>query len=71
MVEVFRTNIDDRYNADRILWRLHRLFPHYHVNFDLDDCDRILRIQSPGSIEVEPIVNLFSQAGFSCAVLED
>jgi hypothetical protein len=71
MIEIFRTNIDGRYNADRMLWRLHKLFPQYRVNFDLDDCDRILRVQSPGAIEVEPIMSLFSQAGFACSVLED
>lgn len=71
MVEIFRTNVNDRSHADGILGQLRLLFPHYRVNFDLDDCDRILRVQSPGSVEVEPILHLLSQTGFSCSVLED
>lgn len=71
MVEIFRTNVSDRSHADGILGQLRLLFPHYRVNFDLDDCDRILRVQSPDSVEVEPILHIVARTGFSCSVLED
>lgn len=45
MVEIFRTNVKNRQEASWILRRLHAQFPPYVANFDLDDCDRILRVK--------------------------
>jgi hypothetical protein len=45
MVEIFRTNVKNRKLAERILKNLQQQLPEYQFNFDLDDCDRILRVQ--------------------------
>lgn len=72
MIEVFKTNVHEPSHAEAMLRRLHSLFPTYRINFDLDDCDRILRVQSPGdTVQVGPIMSTLAQAGFSCSVLED
>ena len=45
MVEVFKTNVMDRRQAQMLVDQIHQLFKNYHSNFDLEDCDKILRIE--------------------------
>ena len=69
MVEVFKTNIQRKRTAAKIKMELLLLFPDCKINFDLDDCDRILRIESAvevgGKIEEEMI-----KKGFYCEELQ-
>ncbi len=46
-VEVFRTNIAAEAVALGVRRALHQQFAALRISFDLDDCDRILRIESP------------------------
>ena len=69
MVEVFKTNVNDKSAAHEITTDLYRLFPEGRVNFDLEDCDKILRVESERLVphEIAEIVNC---RGFECEVLE-
>lgn len=69
MVEVFKTNIEDRALADDIVLQLQSVFPSAKINFDLEDCDRILRIES-GKIELIIVIETLSSLGFICEILE-
>ena len=72
MIEVFKTNVKDRLQAEMLIDRIHKKFDHYKANFDLHDCDHILRIvSSNGLIEPEPIVDLINEFGFIAEVLPD
>ncbi|MEZ2335793.1 hypothetical protein AB6735_09150 [Mucilaginibacter sp. RCC_168] len=44
-VEVFKTNVNTRRYANKLVNQIHKTFKQYSANFDLDDCDKILRIQ--------------------------
>jgi hypothetical protein len=68
MVEVFKTNIDHQRIAAKIKLELIELFPDCKINFDLTDCDRILRIETTFAIgnEVEKVM---TQKGFYCEEL--
>ena len=44
MIEIFRTNITDAGEAKKLVEEIHASFAGYQVNFDLSDCDRILRV---------------------------
>ena len=46
MIEVFKTNIQSQYEAKVILEELNFQFPDYAINFDLEDCDKILRVEA-------------------------
>jgi hypothetical protein len=46
MVEVFKTNVQDRELAEHIASILRGKFAFARINFDLDDCDKILRVES-------------------------
>jgi len=68
MVEVFKTNVEDKLIADKIAAELQSLFGG-NVNFDLDDCDKILRVESDEIIP-EKISKVLTCKGFFCEVLD-
>lgn len=45
MVEVFRTNVNCPEKARHAISKIHKQFSYIHANFDLEDCDKILRIE--------------------------
>lgn len=69
MVKVFRTSVRTKKQAREILSRISEVFPEANASFDLEDCDKILRIESEG-ISSEPVIELISNAGFSGDELE-
>ena len=72
MVEVFRTNVKEKFHADQLLEQIHKSFPAYKANFDLEDCDKILRIKSEsGMVQPMPVILLLSESGFHAEPLPD
>jgi hypothetical protein len=69
MVEVFKTNIEETVQAVKIVDLLLEHFPGNKINFDLHDCDKILRVEGK-SFCVENIITLVIKNGFSCKSLE-
>lgn len=45
-IEVFKTNINCADQAKQLVEQIHKTFAGYKANFDLDDCDKVLRIVS-------------------------
>lgn len=68
IIEVFKTNVQQHEPASRLVLKLQRLFPGSKVNFDLEDCDRVLRVEGH-SICVEKIKALLWREGFECCEL--
>ena len=72
MVEVFKTNVITDADADKLIAELHKAFPFYKVNFDLDDCDHILRVKSMSAdINPFPVIVLLKAFGFDATALPD
>lgn len=72
MVEVFKTNVNDKDLAFAMIELIHKTFEGYRANFDLDDCDRILRIEScENQIEPSMVINLLGDYGFQAEILDD
>ena len=72
MIEVFRTNVKDSQHADILVTKIQGLYSEYSANFDLEDCDKILRVSSSsGCIEVSPLIKLMNRCGFKAEVLAD
>ncbi len=65
-VEIFKTNVQDEAQAEHVIALLRSAFPQYKLNFDLHDCDRVLRVAAmqicPSSVELA-----VQQAGFLCS----
>ncbi|WP_339814162.1 hypothetical protein [uncultured Imperialibacter sp.] len=72
MVEVFKTTVDNHVQAFRLLEAIHRAFPDYSANFDLDDCDRILRVVSHTSkLNTCAVIHLIISQGCFAEILND
>ena len=69
MIEVFKTNVQDQRDAGKLIDHLLEHFPHSRINFDLLDCDRILRVEGQ-DFETGEIIELIEANGFNCSVLE-
>ena len=69
MVEVFKTNITDKNTALKLIADLHSFFPGGRINFDLDDCDKILRIERE-EILPELVTEFLAKKGYNCEILE-
>lgn len=71
IVEVFKTNVETREQAEQLVRLIRKNFPEYGINFDLEDCDRILRVKSPVRIQESSLITILLQQGFQAAVLVD
>lgn len=72
IVKVFKTDVQDQLVARQIIRFLHQTLSHCRINFDLDDCDRILRIESQqGSVEEVEVQLLIARCGHFCEPLQE
>ena len=69
MIEVFKTSVGEQRSAQKIINVLQKHFPDSKINFDLGDCDNVLRVEGenllPGSI-----IKLLQSHGFICEALD-
>jgi hypothetical protein len=71
-VEVFKTNVQHAAQANMLAMKIRKINEAYIANFDLQDCDRILRVKSlDESVESFIIISLLSAFGFKANVLDD
>ncbi|HEY1020326.1 MAG TPA: hypothetical protein VGE25_15075 [Sediminibacterium sp.] len=68
MVEVFKTNVEAPDESARIIEELLQRYPQNRINFDLSDCDRILRVEGE-NIHAGGIIELMEAIGYICEVL--
>jgi hypothetical protein len=72
IVEVFKTNVDDPFHAGVLIDLIHKTFTGYTANFDLEDCDRILRVKcASGSIQSVTLIKLLGHLGCQAEILSD
>lgn len=72
MIEIFRTDVNDHQHAAMLVEIIHTSFPGYCANFDLKDCDNILRIASKTEpVKTTDLVQLLAAFGFHAEVLPD
>lgn len=69
MVEVFKTNVYEEERSIIIVQKLLQYFPDNKINFDLDDCDKILRVEGENILS-ERIMELVSEEGHECEILD-
>ena len=69
MVEVFKTNVRSTRKAKLIIQKLAAEFPNHKINFDLSDCDRILRVQGNDILE-RKIISIVTSLNHDCEILQ-
>lgn len=69
MIEIFKTNVEESCHAKNVIALLLQHFPGSRINFDLHDCDKILRVDGE-DFAIEKVIGLVAESGFDCVVLE-
>ncbi len=68
-IEVFKTNVETASDANNIVQLLLQHFPCSRINFDLQDCDKILRVEGKDFC-TDKVMLLVNKNGFLCEVLD-
>ncbi|AWK06614.1 hypothetical protein HYN56_21225 [Flavobacterium crocinum] len=68
MIEVFKTNVQEESQCQIIIEKLLEHYPNSSINFDLEDCDKILRIHA-NEISNTKIISVLNFHGYFCEVL--
>lgn len=68
MIQVYKTNIMHTDEAEQIKGLILQHHPQCKINLDLDDCDRILRIE--GEFDSDHIIQILSTRNLICEPLE-
>lgn len=64
-IKVFKTNVTNRDEARKIRAMIQRRYPGSRATFDLDDCDRVLRIEYPrGFIDLSILKQIIGRFGY-------
>lgn len=69
IVEVFKTNVQKEADKNYVIAVIQMQFPDYKINFDLEDCDKILRVEGV-DIEFDNIIDYVNCLGYTCVRLE-
>ena len=69
IIEVFKTSVLKTEDTHMLVTLLKSHFPNCRINFDLNDCDKVMRVEGkyfePGKIAL-----LLQDYGFICEVLD-
>lgn len=68
IVEVFKTNVAEVELSELLIQQLEDQFPDSLINFDMEDCDKILRVEA-SIVAPEKIIQILNSNGYSCEVL--
>ncbi len=69
MIEVFKTNVQEESQCQIIIEKLLEHYPNGSINFDLEDCDKILRIHAPAFSNAK-IIAILNFNGYFCEALQ-
>jgi hypothetical protein len=68
MIEVFKTNVQKTKQAATLIAILSNRFANFTVLFDLEDCDKILRVEG-NIINPLAIMEVLEAQGYQCEIL--
>ncbi len=72
MIEVFKTSVALENEAKRLIAVLDSHLLKHHINFDLEDCDKIMRVENRnGSVQTSLIESILDKEGYLCEVMPD
>lgn len=65
MISIYKTNIENSSQIQLLKKELDTLLGEENWNFDLDDCDRILRVDTQNNIS-KLVIEKLNTMGFDC-----
>jgi hypothetical protein len=69
MIFVFKTSVKTKIQAKKLKPHIDNILPNAKWNFDLEDCDKILRIDSEENVVLK-IIDLLNIHNYICEELE-
>jgi len=69
IVEIFKTNVQKESDRDYVVAVIQNQFPDYKINFDLEDCDKILRIEGV-DLQCDSVVDCVCSLGYTCIKID-
>ncbi|MFD2941375.1 hypothetical protein ACFS3A_15130 [Flavobacterium notoginsengisoli] len=69
IVEIFKTNVQKESEKDYVIAVIQTQFPDYKINFDLEDCDKILRVEGI-DIQCDNLMDYVHCLGYTCVRLD-
>jgi len=70
MIHVFRTSVISEKQVRQVEPFLKTLMSNEEWNFDLEDCDKILRVETE-KVTPESVITLLKSQGFECSELSE
>ncbi len=67
-VMVFSTNVMEPGQSELLIKQLQEHFPNSRISFDLEDCDKVLRVAGE-DIDQKEVVRLLRIAGYWCEMM--
>lgn len=68
MVEVFKTNVQEVAASKMLIQKLFERFQADRISFDLEDCDKVLRVEG-ANFSPDDIIESVRSFGYSCEIL--
>lgn len=68
MIEIFKTNVQSAEHAIKLVLKIEQKYPEIQINFDLEDCDKIMRVQGLKILK-NKIIKIVVSEGYFCQVL--
>lgn len=69
MICIFKTSVKNKKDIRKLKPYLNGLLPGGQWNFDLEDCDKILRVESQDPLS-QSLIGLLAEMGFDCVELQ-
>lgn len=69
MIYVFKTSVETKKAVEIITAQLNEFIPNSEWNFDLEDCDNILRVVS-NEVTAQQIIDFINELEYECLELE-
>lgn len=67
MIEVFITNIQNTFESEEIKEGILKTYPKLKVDFDLEDIDRVMRIE--GFFNPNEIIEILTSKNYKCEIM--
>lgn len=68
-VTIYKTSVEDEIVAQHLVVQLQIIIPDFKINFDLEDCDNILRLCGNRNVS-QLVINHMQAKGFECTEIE-
>ncbi|MEZ4983232.1 MAG: hypothetical protein R2769_16920 [Saprospiraceae bacterium] len=69
MISIFKTSVEKTRDSRKIKNELNEKMPEARIVFDLEDCDRIFKIES-AEVSIEVLEETFSRMGHELEILK-